>query len=79
MSSFLPPRFPFGRRPSPFYICECPKCGFQQSYELGDPDSVISIGDEDPESIKTVEEIPAVCPKCGAKWKKKQLPDTRKY
>ena len=79
MSSFLPPLFPFGRKPSPFYLCECPKCGFRQSYELGDPGSVITNGDEEPDSMKTVEKIPTVCPKCGAKWKKNHMPDLRKY
>ena len=52
MSNFIPPRFPFGRGPSPFYLCECPKCGLRQSYELGDPSSVIVNGEEDPDSMK---------------------------
>ena len=78
MSNLIPPRFPFGRKPSPFYLCECPKCGFRQSYELGDPSSVITIGEEAPDDMKTVETIPAVCPKCGAKWKKTHMPDLRK-
>ena len=79
MSSFLPPRFPFVRESSPFYLCECPKCGFRQSYELGDSSTVITNGDEGPDSLKTVEKIPSVCPKCGAKWKKTPMPDARQY
>ena len=79
MDSFMPSNFPFGRKPSPFYLCECPKCGFRQSYELGDPSTVVVCGEEDPDSMKTVETIPAACPKCGAKWKKNHLPDPRKY
>lgn len=79
MKSFLPPRFPFGREKSPFYLCECPKCGFRQSYELGNPSLVITNGIEDADSMKTVEKIPDICPKCGAKWKKTNMPDTRKY
>lgn len=67
MNNFIPPGFPFGRDPSSFYLCECPKCGFRQSYELGDPSSAIVNGAEDPDSMKTVEKIPTVCPKCGAK------------
>ena len=79
MKSFLPPSTPFGRGSSPFYHCECPKCGFSQSYELGDPSLVIVTGDAEPDSIKTVEKIPDVCPKCGAKWKKKHMPDLRRW
>ena len=79
MSKFILPRFPFGRGPSPFYLCECPKCGFHQSYELGAPSSVIVNDDNDPDSMKTVEKIPTVCPKCGAKWKKTHMPDLRRY
>lgn len=79
MGSFLPPLFPFGRKPSPFYLCECPKCGFRQSYELGDPSSAIVNGAKDPDSMKTVEKLPDTCPKCGAKWKKNHMPDLRKY
>ena len=79
MSNFIPPRFPFGRGSFPFYLCECPKCGLRQSYELGDPSSVIFNGDNDPDSMKIVEKIPAVCPKCGAKWKKTHMPDLRRY
>lgn len=77
MKSFLPPRFPFGRGSSPFYLCECPKCGFSQSYELGNPSLVITNGE--PEAMITVSEIPGVCPKCGAKWKKTNMPDTRRF
>ena len=77
MNNFIPPRFPFGRKSSPFYLCECPKCGFRQAYELGDPNDVIVIGDEKPDDVKTVEQIPSACPKCGAKWKKSQMPDLR--
>ena len=79
MNNFIPPRFPFERASSPFYLCECPKCGFRQSYELGDPSSVIVNGDDDQDSMKTVEKIPAVCPKCGAKWKNTHMPDLRRY
>ena len=79
MSRIIPPLFPWGRKPSPFYLCECPKCGFRQSYELGDPSSVISDGETAPEDRQTVEKIPDVCPKCGAKWKKKHLPDLRRF
>lgn len=78
MNNFIPPGFPFGRDPSSFYLCECPKCGFRQSYELGAPSSAIVNGAEDPDSMKTVEKIPKVCPKCGAKWKKNHMPDLRK-
>jgi len=74
VSSFLPPFFPFGRRPSPFYHCQCPNCGFQEGYELGTP-----VEDDDPDGLKIVEKIPDVCPKCGAKWKKTHMPDLRKF
>lgn len=79
MNNFIPPGFPFGRDPSSFYLSECPKCGFRQSYELVDPSSSIVNGAEDPDSMKTVEKIPTVCPKCGAKWKNNHMPDLRKY
>jgi len=79
MSNFITPPSPFGRKSSPFYVCECPKCGCRQAYELGDPDSVVCVGDGEPDAMKTVERIPAVCPKCGAKWKKTHLPDLRVY
>ena len=79
MSNLIPPRFPFGHGTSPFYLCECPKCGFRQSYELGNPSLVIVNGDDEPDSIKTVEKIPDACPKCGAKWKKTHMPDLRKF
>ena len=80
MNSFIPrPRLPFGLEPSPFYLCECPRCGFQQGYELGDPSLVIANGEEEPDGMKTVEKIPQACPKCGAKWKKTHMPDLRRF
>jgi len=79
MSNFLPPS-PFGfKGNSPFYLCDCPKCGFRQSYELGDPGEVIVTGATGPDDILTVATIPSTCPKCGAKWKKTQMPDARQY
>jgi len=78
MSDFLPPRFPLGRTSSPFFLCDCPKCGFRQAYELGDPNDVILNGQEEPDSPKTVERIPPACPKCGAEWNRTQMPDARK-
>ena len=77
MSSFLPPRFPFGSKSSPFYLCDCPKCGFRQSYELGDSGEVIVTGATGSDDILTVATIPSTCPKCGAKWKKTQMPDLK--
>ena len=79
MCSFIPQRSIFGLKRSSFYLCECPKCGFRQPYELGDPSLEIINGEEEPDSMKTVEKIPTVCPKCGAKWKKTNMPDLRKY
>ena len=78
MRSFMPPRSPFGRGPSPFYQCKCPKCGFQQVYELGDPAMVFS-RDESKNPIRTVKEVPDVCPKCGEKWEKTHMPDLRRW
>ena len=77
MNSMFPKSL-FGAKSSPFYLCECPKCSFRQSYELGDPSLDIVIGEEEPDAMKTVEKIPTACPKCGAKWKKVQMPDLRK-
>ncbi len=78
MPRFLPPDPIFGRGPSPFYLCNCPKCGFQQSYMLDDSVSVSS-SDDASDAMKVVEKIPDKCPKCGAKWKKIHMPDFRKF
>ena len=34
---------------------------------------------ENSNSIRTVKEIPSVCPKCGEKWKKIHMPDLRRW
>jgi len=77
--SLLPPIFPFGRKGSPFYMCTCPKCGFQQMYEVGDYDTIVIDGSSDSDSILTVAELPSTCPVCGAKLKKQSMPDTRRH
>lgn len=77
MTDFIPPNLPFGKKRSPFFLCECPKCGFRQSYEIGNPQDEIVI-DAGATDILTVETLPATCPKCGAKWKHIPMPDARR-
>ena len=70
------PPFPFGKKKKPLY-CRmiCPKCGFEKTYELAKDYTVWQNPEcdhsNDPE---IVEELPKVCPKCGAKLKKEEIP-----
>ncbi len=70
---------PFGQKRPRFYVCTCASCGFEQKYMLGDF-SVISAEDsnEQDEPIQ-VAKIPKLCPKCGGKFNKKQIPDFLRY
>lgn len=80
MNQFIQqPPWPFGRKPSPFYLCQCPKCGFEETYEVDDTESIASDGSEESSSPKTVNKLPSACPKCGARLKKKHMPDFRKF
>ena len=70
------PPFPFGKTKKPlYYRMTCPKCGFEKIYELAKDYTVWQNPDcdhsNDPE---IVEELPKVCPKCGAKLKKEEIP-----
>lgn len=77
---FVPPFFPFRRRGPEFYRMTCPKCGFSREYHLAKDVTVIRNPDcdhsDDPE---IVEKLPGVCPKCGARLKKKKLPVIIRY
>ncbi|MBO4619384.1 MAG: hypothetical protein J5654_04675 [Victivallales bacterium] len=65
----------WGRRKPPveFYLCECPKCGFSQDYEVTSGE-VIQIEPPAPDDPITVLQLPEKCPKCGAKWRKRKMP-----
>ena len=64
---------------SPFYLCKCTSCDFIKSYEIGNPDLVISLDDnKEAENFETVKSFPEVCPVCGSPLEKKHLPDIRK-
>ncbi len=64
------------RNPGPeFYRMTCAKCDFDKKYELAKDCAVVRNPENDaPEMIEIVEELPKVCPHCGAKLKKEKLP-----
>ena len=71
----LPP-FPFRKMKKPlYYRMACPNCGFDKQYELAKDYTVYNNPDcdhsNDPEIVK---ELPKVCPKCGGKLKKEEIP-----
>ena len=70
------PFFPFNRRNEPeFYWMTCPECGFAKEYELAKNYTVCKDPEcDDPDEPEMVEELPTVCPKCGAKLKTMRLP-----
>lgn len=53
----------------------CPNCGFDRQYELAKDHTVVRNPDcdhsDDPE---IVEELPKVCPRCGAGLTKEKIP-----
>ena len=70
------PPFPFNKIKKPlYYRMTCPNCGFDKQYELAKDYTVWRNPDcdhsNDPEIVK---ELPKVCPKCGAKLKKEEIP-----
>lgn len=73
----IPPTFFPGRRHFELKIFRmtCLQCGFEKKYELKKdyikfrPSD--SSNDDDPE---LVDELPKVCPKCGAKLRKERIP-----
>lgn len=70
-----PPWFLRKRNPGPeYYRMTCTQCDFDREYELAKNYVVLRNPDcdhsNDPE---IVEELPSVCPKCGAELKKKKL------
>ena len=75
----MPVRLPWlslKRNPGPdfYHIC-CTQCDFDKQYELARDYTIIHNPDCDQtDSPEVVEELPKVCPKCGAKLKKKKLP-----
>ena len=71
----LPP-FPFRKMKKPlYYRMSCSKCGFDKQYELAKDYTVYNNPDcdhsNDPE---IVEELPEVCPKCGSKLEREEIP-----
>ena len=70
------PRFPFRRIREPeFYRMTCPRCGFDQEYELAKGYTVCT----DPECDRSddpevVDALPAACPNCGAGLRKTRIP-----
>lgn len=68
--------FPFRRASGPeFYRMTCPECGFARTCELERDRETVRDSDggrrDDPEIVA---ELPAVCPKCGAKLRKEKIP-----
>ena len=79
MKAFFLPPWPFGPKRCQYYFCQCPKCGFQQMYEVGSAEAH-HIGDpEEGSAMQTVEKLPSTCPKCGAKLKKSEMRSPIKY
>ena len=71
------PPFPFRRMKTPvFYRMTCPNCGFERLYELENDHTVYNNDPEDGRSRdpELVKELPEVCPECGAKLKKEEIP-----
>lgn len=70
----LPP-FPFRRKTPEFHRMSCPKCGFSGLYELKKDCTIYNNPDcDNSDNPKLVEELPKVCPECGAKLKKQTIP-----
>lgn len=67
--SLLPP---FGRRPITAVRCTCPACGFEQTYHEGHFTTVRP--DDEPPQPGDDGKAPTLCPKCGAKLKRKRVP-----
>lgn len=71
-----PPWF-FGKRNAEpeFYHISCTECDFDKQYELARDYTIVHNQDCDrSNSPEIVEELPKVCPKCGAKLTKEKLP-----
>lgn len=71
-----PPWFFLKRNSGPaFYHMTCTKCDFEKEYELARDYTVVHNPDcDETDSPEVVEELPKVCPKCGAKLKKEKIP-----
>jgi len=75
--NLLPPIFPFRRRMKgpEFFRLTCEACGFDRQYELAKNYTVYHNPECDHSAEpEVVEELPAVCPKCGGALKKERLP-----
>lgn len=74
MPNFLPQIPPFGRKPLYIHLCECPKCGFKQKYQLDA--QVVIVDDDDPtrSDIQYVDELPRRCPHCQARLTVTKIP-----
>lgn len=58
-----------------FYHINCTKCDFEKEYELARDYTIIHDSDSnETDSPEVVDELPKVCPKCGAKLKKEKIP-----
>ncbi len=71
-----PPWFFMRRNSGPeFYRMTCTKCDFDKQYELARNYTIIHAPDcDETDSPEVVDELPKVCPQCGAKLKKEKLP-----
>ena len=77
---FIPqnPWTPSQKQPR-FYICKCRKCGYQQTYETGDFETISCSQEKDADAPIHVDKVPAVCPKCGGKLDKTKIEGTIRY
>lgn len=58
-----------------FYHMSCTECDFDKQYELARNYTIVHNQDCDQSNYpEIVDELPKVCPKCGAKLKKEKLP-----
>ena len=81
MNMKLIPKMPWmPSQPQPqLYICKCKKCGFEQSYETGDFETISCSQENDDNSPIHVDKVPTICAKCGGKMDKTQIKGTIRY
>lgn len=72
------PWMPSQKQPQ-FYICKCRKCGYQQTYETGDFETISCSQENDGDSPIHVDKVPTICPKCGGKLDKTKIEGTIRY